>query len=144
MAELSKKKACYQDLYSIPEIMLQENIVVPDLAGWRKERFPFREEHNSISVAPIWVCEIHSPGTIQVDKIRKMPLYVRYSVEHAWLIDPIARTMDVFRLESGRWSLLGSYAEKDKARAEPFQEIEIDLGDLWLENLQPQTDIGGS
>jgi hypothetical protein len=52
--------------------------------------------------------------------------------------------MDVFRLESGRWSLLGSYAEKDKARAEPFQEIEIDLGDLWLENLQPQTDIGGS
>jgi hypothetical protein len=71
-------------------------------------------------------------------------LYARHSVGHAWLIDPIARTIDVFRLESGRWSLLGSFAEKDKAKVEPFQEIEINLGDLWLESLQPQTDIDGS
>jgi Uma2 family endonuclease len=123
-----------------PEIMLQGNIMVPDLAGWRKERFPQHEGQNSISVAPNWVCEVHSPWTVQVDKIRKMPLYARHSVEHVWLIDRIARMMDVFRLEAGRWFLLGSFAGKNNVRVEPFQEIEIALGDLWIENLQPQTD----
>ncbi|MBF0498141.1 MAG: Uma2 family endonuclease, partial [Deltaproteobacteria bacterium] len=64
-------------------------------------------------------------------------LYARHAVEHIWLIDPVAMTMDAFRLEAGRWFLLGSYADQDKVRVEPFQEIEIDLGDLWLESLQP-------
>jgi Uma2 family endonuclease len=120
-----------------PEIMLGENTLIPDLGGWRKERFPFREEHNWISVAPNWVCEILSPRTVQVDKIRKMPLYARHGVGHIWLLDPGARTMDVFALESGRWVLLGSHAEDDKVRAEPFPEIEFNLGGLWLESLQP-------
>ena len=97
--------------------------MVPDLAGWKKERFPFREEHNSISVAPNWVCEILSPSTVQVDKIRKMPLYARHAVEHIWLVDPIARTMDVFRLESGRWYLLGSFAEQGKFGLSLFRKL---------------------
>jgi Uma2 family endonuclease len=118
-----------------PEIGLDEDILVPDLGGWRRERFPASENTNWISVAPDWVCEILSPSTVQVDKIRKMPIYAKNGVEHIWLIDPTVRTMDVFRLESGRWFLLGSFAENDKVRAEPFQEVEIELGSLWLENL---------
>ncbi|MBF0498142.1 MAG: Uma2 family endonuclease [Deltaproteobacteria bacterium] len=186
MAELARKIATYEDLYSIPEnmtgeiidgelivtprpsrkhayatsaldkkigtpyqygegggpggwiflmdqeIKLGENIVVPDLAAWKRERFPVLEETNWISVAPNWVCEILSPSTFRNDKVKKMPLYARHAVEHIWLIDPVAMTMDVFRLESGRWVLLGSYAEQGKVRVEPFQEIELDLSDLWL------------
>jgi hypothetical protein len=45
-------------------------------------------------------------------------------------------TMDAFRLESGRWSLLASFSENDNVRIEPFQEIEINLGDLWVGSLQ--------
>lgn len=116
-----------------PEIMFGEYILVPDLAGWRKERFPVSEETNSICAAPDWACEVLSPSTIRVDKIKKMSVYGQYGVQNLWLIDPLAKTLDVFRLESGKWVVAGFYAENDKVRAEPFQEIEIELGNLWLE-----------
>jgi Uma2 family endonuclease len=116
-----------------PEISLGSHIVVPDLAGWRKERFPASEETNWISVAPDWVCEVLSPKTASLDKVRKMPVYAQHSVGHLWLVDPGAQTLDVFRLELGRWLLLASFCQNDKVKAEPFQEIEIELGNLWLE-----------
>ena len=87
---------------------------------------------NWISATPDWVCEVLSPGTLRTDKIKKLPLYGRHGVPHCWLVDPIAHTLDVFRLESGKWVIAGFYVEDDKVRAEPFQEIEIDLSNLWL------------
>ena len=119
-----------------PEIGLGEQIMVPDLAGWKRERFPVEEDHNWISAVPDWVCEILSPSTFRTDKVKKMPVYAHHGVGHIWLIDPVAMTMDVFRLESGKWVLLVSFAENDKLRAEPFQEIEIDLEALWLGSSQ--------
>jgi Uma2 family endonuclease len=115
-----------------PEIGLGEDILVPDLAGWKKERFPVEEPHNWISAAPDWACEIVSPGTRRLDKIKKMPAYARHGVRYFWLIDPLDKTLDVFRLQSGKWLLLDAFSENDKFRAEPFEEIEIELGDLWL------------
>ena len=115
-----------------PEIRLGENILVPDLAGWRKERFRAPEE-NWISVCPDWVCEALSPSSLRIDRVKKMPLYGLYGVQHFWLVDPVAKTLEVFRLESGRWLLLYAFSENDRIRAEPFQEIKIDLGNLWLE-----------
>jgi Uma2 family endonuclease len=116
-----------------PETSFGENILVPDMAGWKKERFPVEEPHNWISVAPDWVCEILSPTTAQVDRAEKMPIYAQHHVLHAWLIDPIVKTLEIFRLESGRWVVLGVYAKSAKVHAEPFPEIELDLGLLWLE-----------
>lgn len=113
------------------EIGLGEDILVPDLAGWRKERFPEEEDHNWISVPPDWICEVLSPGTFRKDKVKKMPVYALHAVQFFWLIDPMARTLDVFRLESGKWVVAGLYAEDDKVRAEPFPEAEIDLRFLW-------------
>ncbi len=76
-----------------PEISLGEDILVPDLAGWREERFPESEEHNWISVVPDWVCEILSPGNARIDKTEKMPVYAQYGISHLWLIDPLANTL---------------------------------------------------
>ncbi len=115
-----------------PEISFSEDILVPDLAGWRKERFPTDEDHNWISVAPDWVGEVLSPSTFRKDKIKKMPIYAQHGVSHLWLVDPLDKTLDVLRLESGKWVIAGVFAENDKVRAEPFQEIEIELGKLWL------------
>lgn len=115
-----------------PEIRLGDNFVVPDLSGWKRERFPPDEEENWISVPPDWVCDVLSPNTHRVDKIQKMPLYARHGVRHLWLVDPGAKTLDAFRLESGRWVVLGTFAEADIVRAEPFEELEIDLEHLWL------------
>lgn len=116
-----------------PEIGLEKDVLVPDLAGWKEERFPYTEDHNWISVAPDWVCEVLSPDTARNDRIKKMRAFARHEVRYTWLIDPALMTLEVFRLESGRWSLLGAYSESDKVRAEPFQELELDLLQLWLE-----------
>lgn len=115
------------------EVMLGENLLVPDFSGWRKERFPGIPKENWISVPPDWVCEILSPGTSGLDRVRKMPVYARYGVGFVWLIDPNDRTLEIYRLESGKWLLLAAFAQDDKVRAEPFQEIEINLSQLWLE-----------
>jgi len=114
-----------------PEVLLGEDVLVPDLAGWKKEKLPELPETNWIAVPPDWICEVLSPATIRTDRVKKMPKYAQFEVQHAWLIDPVAGTMEVFRLESNRWLLLNTYAGDDKARAEPFQEIEISLSDLW-------------
>lgn len=114
-----------------PEIAFGEHFLVPDLAGWKKERLSSPPETNFIPIAPDWICEVLSPETFRRDRIKKMPIYAQYKVPFLWLVDPIARTLEVFRLESGRWSLISTHADNDKVQAEPFQDIEIDLAYLW-------------
>ncbi|MFZ2446489.1 MAG: Uma2 family endonuclease [Syntrophobacteraceae bacterium] len=115
------------------EILLGEHLLVPDISGWKRERFPGIPKENWISVRPDWVCEILSPRTERLDRVRKMPIYAQYEIPHIWLINPIEKTLEVFRLESGKWLRLAAFAEDDKVRAEPFDEIEIALGDFWME-----------
>lgn len=117
-----------------PEIAFGDNIIVPDLAGWKKERFPIDEDHNWISVVPDWVCEIVSPSTASIDRVRKMGIYLQHRVPYYWIIDPISKTLEVFENENARWVVIGSFAGDDKVSVLPFHEIEIDLCSLWLEN----------
>lgn len=116
-----------------PELQLGEHTLVPDLAGWKKERFPSSVTTNWIGVSPDWICEVLSPSTIRLDKTKKMPIYAKHNVNYLWLIHPIDKTLDVFKLVSGGWHLLNAFVENDIVKAEPFQEIEINLGELWLE-----------
>ncbi len=117
-----------------PEIKFSEkDLLVPDFAGWRKERFPGWPGENWFSVPPDWICEILSPGTASNDRIVKMATYAKYEVQYLWLIDPREKTLEVFRLMSERWVRLGGFAGNEKARAEPFGEVEIELGRLWTE-----------
>ncbi len=82
-------------------------------------------------LAPDWVCEILSPSTASLDRVKKLAIYAREAVAHAWLIDPEARTLEVLRLESGRWTILATHAGNEVVRAEPFAEIDIELALLW-------------
>jgi len=116
-----------------PEIAFADDILVPDLAGWKKERFPVEEPHNWISVAPDWVCEVLSPASARRDRADKMPIYARHQVGHLWLLDPGLQTLEIYALEQGRWVLAGVHAGSARVRAEPFTELELDLGLLWLE-----------
>jgi len=114
-----------------PEICLDDNILVPDLAAWKKERLPEPPETNYTTIPPDWVCEILSHSTVRIDRIRKLPLYAQFGVAYAWLIDPTDKTLEAFRLENGKWVLLGVRGENERVRIEPFQEIEICLENLW-------------
>lgn len=114
-----------------PETRLGEHILIPHLAGWRRERFIWEEDQNPISVTPDWVCEILSPSTYRLDKMKKMPIYADRGVGYLWLLDPVAKNLDTYRLELNKWIFLASFYEDDKVRVEPFRKIEIALGDLW-------------
>lgn len=117
-----------------PELHVAADVIVPDLAGWRRERMPvLTTDEPYFSLAPDWICEVLSPATARLDRIDKLPRYARAEVRHAWLIDPIVRTLEVFRLEAGRWSLIGTFGEDARVRAEPFDAIELELGVLWAD-----------
>jgi len=116
-----------------PELHLGRDVLVPDLAGWRRTRMPALPDTAYFSVSPDWICEILSPSTAQLDRAKKLAIYAREGVAHAWLVDPIARTLEVFRLENGRWLILATYAGSETVRAEPFDQIELDLGSLWTD-----------
>ncbi len=115
-----------------PELHLGADVLVPDLAGWRRARMPRLPEAAFFSLPPDWVCEILSPSTEAFDRSRKLSLYAGAGVAHAWLVDPLPRTLEVLRLESGRWTILATHAGDGPLTAEPFPDVELTLGELWV------------
>ena len=116
-----------------PELHLGEDVLVPDLAGWRRQRLPAFPKAAFLTLAPDWVCEILSPSTERLDRARKLGIYARESVANAWLVNPETRTLEVYRRSEDRWLLLATHASDALVRAEPFDAIELDLLPLWGE-----------
>lgn len=116
-----------------PELHLAHDVVVPDLAGWRRDRMPRLPEEAYFSMAPDWVCEVLSPATAAMDRVKKLTIYAREHVPHAWLVDPFARTLEVLRLEAGRWTIVATSAGAGIVRTEPFEALDLDLTLLWDE-----------
>jgi len=114
-----------------PELHFAADVVVPDLAGWRRERMPALPEEAYFQLAPDWICGIVSPSTAAMDRIKKLTIYARERISHAWLVDPLARTLEVLRLEQGRWTIVTTGGALDVMRAEPFAEMDLDLSLLW-------------
>lgn len=114
-----------------PELHLVEDVLVPDLAGWRRERMPEVPKTAFTTLAPDWVCEVLSNSTEATDRSAKMPIYARDRVAHVWLIDPIVQTLEVYRLDGETYRLVVTLCEDATARVEPFDAIELELGALW-------------
>lgn len=124
-----------------PHIRFGDEVRVPDLSGWRAERFR-SPRRGPFIVIPDWVCEVLSPSTAFVDRTEKLPLYAARGVQHLWLLDPLGRTLEVFRLSGEHWLLVASAGGAQKVRAEPFDAIEPDLSVLWTDDTDPATDDG--
>jgi hypothetical protein len=116
-----------------PELHFGDEIVVPDLAGWKRERMPVVPDAAFITLAPDWVCEVLSPSTERTDRAEKLPLYASVGVGHAWLVHPRRRTLEAFRLHEGKWLTLAVHKDTDRVRIEPFDAIELDLAMLWAD-----------
>lgn len=114
-----------------PELHLHGDVLVPDLAGWRRERMPELPDAAAFELAPDWVCEVPSPSTAATDRAEKMPIYARKGVRHIWLVDPIVQTLEAYRLERERWSLLGTWRDDATVRVEPFEALGLELAGLW-------------
>ena len=114
-----------------PELHLDEDVLVPDLAGWRRECMPELPGTAYFTLAPDWVCEVLSSSTRKVDLHEKRPIYAREGVTHLWLIDPTDRTLEAFELHDGQWLLIASAKEDEPVSIRPFDAITFGLGDLW-------------
>ena len=114
-----------------PELHFGEDILVPDLAGWRRERMPDYPDTPYFALAPDWVCEILSPSTRTFDLEEKRPIYAREGVAHLWFVDPAARTLEAFVLHRRGWTPAGSAREDEPVSLPPFEAVTFPLDALW-------------
>lgn len=114
-----------------PEIHLGADVVVPDLAGWRRATMDHVPNVPFFEVRPDWICEVLSASTEKSDRAIKLPIYARAGVGHVWLVNPILHTLEVLRLHDGRWTTLAIHRDDQEVRAEPFDAIELSLSLLW-------------
>ena len=114
-----------------PELHLGEDILVPDLAGWRRERMPEYPETAYFTLAPDWVCEVLSPSTRRLDLHGKRPVYAREGVPHLWLVDPADHALEAFELHDGRWVPIACARDDGPVCIHPFDAVTFSLGDLW-------------
>ncbi len=114
-----------------PELHLGPHVVVSDITGWRRERMPKLPDTAYFEIAPDWVCEVLSPSTQRVDRTDKLAIYASFGVGHAWYVDPIARTLEIFALTGGKWLLAATFKDNDAVTAPPFEAHTFRLDGLW-------------
>ena len=114
-----------------PELHLGEHTVVPDIAGWRRERLPRLPDTAYIEAPPDWVCEVLSPSTQRIDRTDKLTVYAAFGVSHAWYVDPTAHTLEVFELIAGRWTLAATFKDAEAVATPPFATHTFSLDVLW-------------
>ena len=106
-------------------------VMVPDVAGWRRTRMPSLPTDQRYEVYPDWICEVLSPSTCSKDREIKMPLYAKYGVTDAWVIDPVAGTLEAYQRSGSEWTQLGTYGAEVVVSAQPFEAARFRVGDLW-------------
>ncbi|GJD77633.1 Uma2 family endonuclease [Methylobacterium gregans] len=114
-----------------PEIHLRTQVVVPDIAGWRRSRLPTEPETAFVETPPDWVCEILSPSTTRIDRGPKRRIYAESSVGHLWLLDPTAGLLESFTLTEGAWRLDGTVQRGETVALPPFDAVPFPLDDLF-------------
>lgn len=125
-----------------PELHLGRDVLVPDLAGWRRERLPSIKGLVHFELPPDWVCEVHSPATRRLDRLKKTTRYGEAGVGHLWLVDPDAQLLEVFRLTPEGWLLVATHGGDVRVRAEPFPDAELDLASWWELETPPPPPAG--
>jgi Uma2 family endonuclease len=114
-----------------PELRLGDDVLVADIAAWRRARTPDLLHRDRFDVAPDWVCEVLQPKTRALDLAVKRPAYARHGVAHLWQVDPDARTLEAFALEGGRWVLVDTLTDAAAVTLPPFDAVAFALADFW-------------
>lgn len=119
--------------FTEPELHLDSDILVPDLAAWRRERMTTLPDTAYFTTAPDWICEVLSPSTIMYDKLEKRDIYGQHNVQYLWFVDPIAQTLEAFELIDKRWTLLKTFGHDVEVAIAPFEAVPFALKSLWFE-----------
>jgi hypothetical protein len=115
-----------------PEVHLAAKVIIPYLAGWRRERMPEMPVDKAYFVLPPdWVCEVLSPSTASLDRGDKLKVYAAFDVQHVWFVDPEAKTLEILERDARGYRVFEVFSGDGKVRAVPFDAIELELGLRW-------------
>ena len=120
------------EVYVAPFDTILSNITVvqPDIVFIANDRLAILAERG-VEGAPTLVVEVISPSTVRIDRVTKLALYARHSVPYCWIVDPPARTVETYRLESAAYRLDEKW-EGDTPRAlTPFPDLLLDPAVVW-------------
>ena len=123
-----------------PELHLGPHVLVPDIAGWRRERFTETQEGPWFEVVPDWICEVQSPSTRQNDLGPKRRIYATWGVNYLWYVDPAPKSLEVFQRQGESWLLTHTLIDQEAVSAPPFDAISFPLGQLWPVDPPPSAD----
>lgn len=115
---------------SMQETYEQEHLR-PDVVGWRRLVMPKTPVGAGTAIVPTWVCEVLSTNERHDRKV-KMPFYHRLGIQHAWLIDPINRVLEIYTRDPIDWVRIMTVFATDKGHIPPFEECELDITTLWV------------
>lgn len=116
-----------------PELHLEdEDPIIPDIAGWRKQRLPAIPRAAFLRLPPDWACEIISPSNEKTDRTLKMAIYADAGVGHLWLVDPLKRRLEVYTLGAGGYGPALFHQGDQVVSVAPFEALALELSELWL------------
>lgn len=118
---------------SEPRLLLGQDVLVPDMAGWVGGRPPTLPDGAFIDRVPDWICEVLTPATAKLDLAAKLPRYARAGIRSAWVINPVHRVVEVFRQENERWVLMKTFVGEEQVRVEPFERVDLQLSPFWTQ-----------
>lgn len=117
------------------EVLLQSDEVVrPDVLGWRRESCPERPTGTPVRACPDWICEVISPNRAKDDTVRKLRLYHRVAIRHYWIVDPRDAMLTVMRWSREGYVTVLVAERAEVVRAEPFEAVELNVGTLFGED----------
>jgi len=116
-----------------PELRLGSETLVPDVAGWKRERLMPFPETAFITTPPDWLAEVLSPSTQALDRTSKLDIYAANGVAHCWYVDPIARTLEVLALTGAKYLIASTFKDADAVTDPPFEVHTFKLDVLWVE-----------
>ena len=114
-----------------PELHSGQHVLVPDLAGWKRDRFHIDQDIVGITIAADWVCEIQSPSTERYDRNEKRRIYAQTGVGYCWLLDPSVNQLECLSRVGENWLLTHIFSDNDIVCAPPFEAAAFALNALW-------------
>jgi len=111
-------------------IMTNITVVEPDLVYVDNTRTALVSER-AVEGAPTLAVEVISPSTGHIDRRRKMVLYAQHEVTFYWIVDPVARTIEALRLDTGAYRLDGRLEGGDPCALPPFPDLLLDPAAIW-------------
>lgn len=102
----------------------------PDIAGWRRDRWPKPPRERPVAARPDWICEVVSASNRQADTVTKLRCHQEAGVPHFWILDPDAHSLTVYRHQPDGYLLVLVATADERVRAEPFEAVELRVGVL--------------